>query len=334
MFPLSPSLFAGFLAKVRSGAAKSHSGTGFGGKGLDRLDTDRESKEQAERSHFGEDKDDKKKDDDKDGADGKDKDGSGEFQLPGFNVDIVKGPAPERVGMSGGSRGGAAARTAVAPAQQHRPITLKAQGPNQEGVNKVQAALDKINAELARTKAAKSAAAGAERGGPAPASDAQATGGASSSVSGGISRNVAPSDGRKPKDPDATDYHAFVQINDFVQKARWMVTNRESMTKLIDMTGAAITNRESSAHSSFLSWSLLADHFFTHVPGGIYYEPGKEPPPGAEGKLSLLIESNDEWRVETAVREIKRLLIEGTIAGLAHAERTGQQMTTGRYKVE
>lgn len=31
------------------------------------------------------------------------------------------------------------------------------------------------------------------------------------------------------RDPDATDYHAIVWINDYPQKARWKVTNKETM---------------------------------------------------------------------------------------------------------
>ncbi|CAK5262760.1 unnamed protein product [Mycena citricolor] len=52
---------------------------------------------------------------------------------------------------------------------------------------------------------------------------------------------------------DATDFHAIIPINDYPQKARWRVTNKETMVQLIDMTGASVTNK------------------------GIYYEPGKEP---------------------------------------------------------
>ena len=39
------------------------------------------------------------------------------------------------------------------------------------------------------------------------------------------------------------------------------------------MTGASVTNK------------------------GVFYEPGKEPPPEGPPKLHLLIESNEEWRV-------------------------------------
>lgn len=40
-------------------------------------------------------------------------------------------------------------------------------------------------------------------------------------------------DGRKPKDPDATDFHAIIPINDYPQKARWRVTNKETMVQSI-----------------------------------------------------------------------------------------------------
>jgi len=38
--------------------------------------------------------------------------------------------------------------------------------------------------------------------------------------------------GRKPKDPDATDFHAIIPINDYPQKARWRVTNKETMVQV------------------------------------------------------------------------------------------------------
>lgn len=98
-------------------------------------------------------------------------------------------------------------------------MALVAGGPNQEGVNKVQAALNKINAELAAKKRAmQQAAANPPPPPPAPVDGAGA----------GVTQKTVLSTDRKPKDPDATDYHAVVMINDFVQKARWMVTNRES----------------------------------------------------------------------------------------------------------
>jgi len=121
-----------------------------------------------------------------------------------------------------------------------------------------------------------------------------------------VSTHAALDDSRK-KDPDATDYHAIIPINDYPQKARWRVTNKETMSQLIEQSGASVTNK------------------------GIYYEPGKEPPSEGPPKLHLLIESNDEYRVEHAVREIKRLLLEASAAAI-QAESRGPQ-AVGRYSV-
>lgn len=46
---------------------------------------------------------------------------------------------------------------------------------------------------------------------------------------------------RRARDPDATKYHAIFPINDFPQKARWNVTNKETMAMLIESTGASST---------------------------------------------------------------------------------------------
>jgi hypothetical protein len=43
--------------------------------------------------------------------------------------------------------------------------------------------------------------------------------------------------------PDSTDFHAIIPINDYPQKARWRVTNKETMVQLVDMTGASVTNK-------------------------------------------------------------------------------------------
>lgn len=46
---------------------------------------------------------------------------------------------------------------------------------------------------------------------------------------------------RRARDPDATKFHAIFPINDFPQKARWNVTNKETMAMLVESTGAAST---------------------------------------------------------------------------------------------
>jgi ATP-dependent RNA helicase DDX46/PRP5 len=40
-------------------------------------------------------------------------------------------------------------------------------------------------------------------------------------------------DSARRRDPDATDFHAIIYINDYPQKARWKVTNKETMVQVI-----------------------------------------------------------------------------------------------------
>lgn len=108
----------------------------------------------------------------------------------------------------------------------------------------------------------------------------------------GLAAALSPETGRKTKDPDATDWHALFPINDYPQKARWKATNKEQMLLLAEISGASITMR------------------------GVYYPPGQDPAPGQEPKLHLLIESNEEMRVRTAVDELRRIIIESSVAAL------------------
>ncbi len=123
----------------------------------------------------------------------------------------------------------------------------------------------------------------------------------------GLAAALAPESGRKTKDPDATDWHAVFPINDYPQKARWKATNKEQMLLLSEISGASITMR------------------------GVYYPPGQDPAPGQEPKLHLLIESNDERRVRTAVDELRRIIIESSVAALQNADRN--PTAGGRYSV-
>ncbi|KAJ2732074.1 pre-mRNA processing RNA-helicase [Coemansia sp. BCRC 34962] len=99
-------------------------------------------------------------------------------------------------------------------------------------------------------------------------------------------------------------YGCELDINDYPQKARWRATNHEALSQIIEQTGAAITTR------------------------GIYVPPGK-PTPEGERRLYLSIESDSERSAEQAKSEIKRLLTEATIL-LMEQDARG---TTGRYSV-
>jgi ATP-dependent RNA helicase DDX46/PRP5 len=124
------------------------------------------------------------------------------------------------------------------------------------------------------------------------------------------------------KGPDAGAYHSTIEINDFPQKARWAVTNRTNVAKILDATGTSITTK------------------------GTYYAAGKEPggkqwknSPSQEltkgttetdlPKLYILVEGDTENVVTQAMMELTRLLREGTMA----AEETGPRAATGRYSV-
>jgi len=273
----------GFLEKVKLGKAQT-AGSGFGGKGLDKLDKERDARERAERKAYGEPEDEKaaattevttaeKKDGD-------------DMTFGNFKVEIRRGPAPDTSKGLLGVAGAAAAARRLAHAKEEEKMQSSLRAAEEAAARaskdspahkQALSVVAKLNAQLRASKLALQAQLQAED----------------------VSRKV---------NPDATDFHAIVPINDYPQKARWRVTNKETMVQLIDMTGASVTNK------------------------GIYYESGKEPPPDGPPKLHLLIESNEEFRVENAVREIKRLLIEASTAAL-QAEMRNPTAPTGRYSV-
>uniref|UniRef100_L2FCC6 RNA helicase n=1 Tax=Colletotrichum fructicola (strain Nara gc5) TaxID=1213859 RepID=L2FCC6_COLFN len=108
------------------------------------------------------------------------------------------------------------------------------------------------------------------------------------------------------KGPDAGAYHATLEINDFPQKARWAVTNRTNVAKILEATGVSITTK------------------------GTFYPAGKEVPPGADPKLYILVEGDTEVVVGAAITELTRLLSEGTVAA---ATADSRAPASGRYNV-
>lgn len=127
-----------------------------------------------------------------------------------------------------------------------------------------------------------------------------------------IGNRLGKSGGTKPgvpidnHGPDAGAFHATLEVNDFPQKARWGVTNRTNVAKVLDSTGTSITTK------------------------GIYYASGTEPGLGDQPKLYVLVEGDTERQVEAAMGELTRLLKQGTIAAL---EAESRQAPTGRYNV-
>jgi ATP-dependent RNA helicase DDX46/PRP5 len=108
------------------------------------------------------------------------------------------------------------------------------------------------------------------------------------------------------KGPDAGAFHATLEINDFPQKARWAVTNRTNVAKILEATGTSITTK------------------------GSFYPAGKEVQAGGDPKLYILVEGDTEVVVTNAMRELMRLLKEGTMAA---ADAEGRAPASGRYNV-
>ncbi|KDQ64731.1 hypothetical protein JAAARDRAFT_145809 [Jaapia argillacea MUCL 33604] len=276
----------GFLDKVKAG--KAHiSGSGFGGKGLDRLDKERDAKEKAERKAYGEVGEEEKAAATTEETTAAPKPGD-DMTIGGFKVEVRRGPAPDSSKGQLGVAGAAAAAKRLAQQKEQEKLqnSLRAAeeaaaraGKDTAVQKQAMSVVAKLNAQLRAHKLVMQSQAAAA--------------------------NIDDTSARKS---DATEFHAIIPINDYPQKARWKVTNKETMVQLIDMTGASVTNK------------------------GIFYESGKEPPMEGPPKLHLLIESNEEWRVEQAVREIKRLLLEASAAAL-QAEMRNPTGTIGRYSV-
>jgi ATP-dependent RNA helicase DDX46/PRP5 len=245
-----------FRDKVKTGKSKDSSG--FGGKGLERLDAEREAARNRERKTH---KTDGDEDEEKD-----DKDGDEEVVLKAASAvqSATAAPTPQLIGVPKGiDLDGKITVHRTEPA-------ASSSGGSKNPLDKVTSAIDAINARLNKT---------------------------------GQLRSGVPIDN---KGPDAGAFHATLEINDFPQKARWAVTNRTNVAKILEATGTSITSK------------------------GIFYPAGKEVPPGGDPKLYILVEGDTEVVVTNAMRELMRLLKEGTMAA---ADAEGRAPASGRYTV-
>ncbi|KLU84193.1 pre-mRNA-processing ATP-dependent RNA helicase PRP5 [Magnaporthiopsis poae ATCC 64411] len=242
-----------FKEKIKAGQAKDQSG--FGGKGLERLDKEREAARNRERkTHKAEGEDDdvpeekSSKDDEK--------------KLKASTAILS---AASAIVSRDAAKAEAEAKGSVASNEG-----AVATGGKGGALDKAASAIEMINARLAKA---------------------------------GQLRPGQPIDN---KGPDAGAFHATLEINDFPQKARWAVTNRTNVAKILDATGTSITTK------------------------GTYYAPGKEPAAGADPKLYILIEGDTELVVGNALSELTRLLREGTIAA---ADAESRAPASGRYTI-
>lgn len=205
----------GFLEKVKAGKAHA-AGSGFGGKGLDHLEKEREAKDRAERKAYGEGEE---KAEEKPATEtatatttattaaaAKPAD---DMTFGNFKVEIKRGPAPDSskgiLGVAGAAE--AARRLAQQKAEEKMQSSLRAAeeaaaraGKDTAAYKQAQSVVAKLNAQLRATKL--------------------------------VAQSQATYDATKSKDPDATDFHAIIPINDYPQKARWRVTNKETMVQV------------------------------------------------------------------------------------------------------
>jgi ATP-dependent RNA helicase DDX46/PRP5 len=244
-----------FRAKVKTGNSKDSSG--FGGKGLERLDAEREAARMRERKTHKTDGDDVEED--------KEEKADEDIVLQAAStVQALKSAqaAPTLVGVPKGI-------------DLDGKITVHRTEPSSSStsknpLDKVASAIAAIDARLNKT---------------------------------GQLRSGVPIDN---KGPDAGAFHATLEINDFPQKARWAVTNRTNVAKILEATGTSITTK------------------------GSFYPAGKEVPAGGDPKLYILVEGDTEVVVTNAMRELMRLLKEGTMAAVEGEGRAG---ASGRYTV-
>jgi ATP-dependent RNA helicase DDX46/PRP5 len=258
-----------FSDKVKAGKEKASTG-GFGGKGLDRLDQQRDAEKARERKTYKTGDDEEEKEDKEDGATAKVGDeifAKAASGVKAFNADAPPASPPASSSIPGVPKG---------IDLDGKIIVHKTERPEADAGGKPGNRMDRVAAAVAGINQKLSKA--------------------------GVMRSGVPIDN---KGPDAGAFHATLEINDFPQKARWAVTNRTNVAKILESTGTSITTK------------------------GNFYATGREPGPTEQPKLYILVEGDTEVVVQEAMRELMRLLKEGTMSA---AENEGRA-APGRYSV-
>ena len=244
-----------FKEKVKAGKEKA-SGSGFGGKGLERLDQERDATRNRERKTFktGDERDEEEKEEKKD-----------EDIVVKASTTATVAAAPLPGVPKGIDLDGKIVVHKTEPA-----ATSGGAGSSKNPLDRVGSVAEDIRARLSAK---------------------------------GVLHSGVPIDN---KGPDAGAFHATLEINDFPQKARWAVTNRTNVAKILEATGTSITTK------------------------GSFYATGKDAQPGENPKLYILVEGDTEIVVTNAMRELMRLLKEGTMAA---ADSESRAPASGRYSV-
>ncbi|KAI8145058.1 P-loop containing nucleoside triphosphate hydrolase protein [Fennellomyces sp. T-0311] len=256
-----------FQEKVKAGKERMAS-SGFGGKGLERLDKDRDLVKRIQKRAYG----------------GEDMEESDEEEIE----------LESRVVSGNGKKDEATPAAASAPG-----ATASTPGEGTKASDPVSAA-----AEAAKKAAAEVAA---RINGMLGSSKARSAHDVMSDINARFNQSAVQMQADDKKEEGRPVYAEEIVINDYPQKARWRVTNKEQISQITEVSGAAITTR------------------------GTFFPPGKQPGPN-ERKLYLFIEGDSELVVEKAKTEIKRILVEATVAQMEAEARTGGG-GAGRYTV-
>ncbi|KAI8053810.1 hypothetical protein BDF22DRAFT_438898 [Syncephalis plumigaleata] len=205
-----------FVEQVKAGKAFK-AGSGFSGKGLERLDQERDLVKKIQKKRFG-------------GADGNESEEE-------TTTDDVEAKIKKMGGGEPTATTTTATTTAEGPstsddtsdalkrAQQRAAMVNSALGAK-SGLDIV----EQINRQFARTTSNITANAGATTAAGAAATAAAAAAAVAARV----------------KAPNTQAAYSFeIEINDYPRKARWRVTSKEEITRLTEDTGAAITTRGS-----------------------------------------------------------------------------------------
>ncbi|KAJ1674472.1 pre-mRNA processing RNA-helicase [Spiromyces aspiralis] len=298
-----------FLGKVERGEVTHYNpkgASGFGGKGLERLDQERDMVKQLQRRAYGGEE-----------AQAEDEEGEEEivYDSEGEMVEVRRKlkpalPQPRKpivpttissLATTTTTTTASAAVTAAKPDAESssKPTTMTAtmDPKTLAALKAAEAAAKMLNVPVGSSSTAVSAV------DEINAQFSRDRGDAGPGAGGGAL-------GKAAKDKRVLEYSIEIEINDYPQRARWRVTSRETLSQLTENTGVAITTR------------------------GIYVVPGK-PVPDGERKLHLLIEGESERAVDQAKQEIRRLLAEATMQQMERESRQGGLggSVPGRYSV-
>ncbi|KAG0207678.1 pre-mRNA processing RNA-helicase [Mortierella sp. NVP41] len=307
--PELQALVDSFHEKLKSGDAKQ-TASGFGGKGLEKFEKERDKVLAIQKKTYGA--------GDDEGSDGE---GGGDgnevvVEVKQVQAGITAGKAAAAANASANANSGAdesadaktssaatassaaaGSGAAAAPAGNNalaealRRAKEKADALSQSlGGDGRQRALEVIN-NLNKSRP--------------EAAGGSTTENAGSSATGGSGGGGAAGGGGGHRD---NGFAIEIEINDYPQKARLMVTQKMMINQISDHSGAAITTR------------------------GVFVEQGKQPPVG-ERKLYLFIEGDSQLVIDKAKNEITRILKEEANKAADAVNRGGGPGRGGRFQI-